>query len=102
MEVAILTANEIRNIVSIAVHSAITEYIHARKPQAPAYLIGDETPIEEIGLPSRVENCVLNANLKTVGDVRKTKDCEFLKCRNFGRGSLRILRMFTDNGTAPK
>ncbi|WP_354265648.1 DNA-directed RNA polymerase subunit alpha C-terminal domain-containing protein [Bradyrhizobium sp. I1.7.5] len=39
----------------------------------------DETPIEQLGLPTRVCRALMNEGLKTVGDVRNLTDIELLR-----------------------
>jgi len=43
-------------------------------------------------LPTRVFNPLYNANINTVENVSKKTERELLRCRNFGKGSLRELK----------
>lgn len=45
-------------------------------------------PIEELELSVRANNCLLNANVKTVLDLVNLSDDDVLKIKNFGRKSL--------------
>lgn len=52
----------------------------------------DDTPIEDVELPPRLRNALLEAGYETVGEVRKTSDGTLLSLQNFGHRSLRHLR----------
>ena len=45
----------------------------------PTPELPDDTPIENVQMPTRIRNALAAAGLKTVGDVRKTSD-ETLLC----------------------
>lgn len=49
-------------------------------------------PIEELELSVRANNCLLNANVKTVLDLVNLSDDDVLKIKNFGRKSLTEVR----------
>jgi DNA-directed RNA polymerase subunit alpha len=50
------------------------------------------TPVEELELSVRSSNCLMNANIKTIGDLtRKTED-DIAKTRNFGKKSLQEIK----------
>lgn len=49
-------------------------------------------PIEELELSVRANNCLLNANIKTVLDLVNLSDDDVLKIKNFGRKSLTEVR----------
>ncbi|MGE4357420.1 MAG: DNA-directed RNA polymerase subunit alpha [Candidatus Omnitrophota bacterium] len=46
------------------------------------------TPISELELSVRSENCLREANIKTIGDLVKCTEQDLLKYRNFGKKSL--------------
>lgn len=48
-------------------------------------------PVDELELSVRSYNCLMAANIKTIGDLVKRDDQEMLKFRNFGRKSLQEL-----------
>lgn len=48
-------------------------------------------PIEELDLPPRVYRCLKNAGLHTTEQILQTPPAEFLRIRNFGQRSLRLL-----------
>lgn len=50
----------------------------------------DATPLGELDLSARCRNAVFG--MRTVGDVRRESDAEFLRMPNFGRRSLYELR----------
>jgi DNA-directed RNA polymerase alpha subunit len=49
------------------------------RPELP-----DDTPIENIRLPSRIRNVLAAAGLKTVGEVRETTDATLLSFQDLG------------------
>lgn len=49
--------------------------------------------VEEIGLPTRVANALINAGYETVDKVVKADPKELVKVRNFGEKSLKIMRI---------
>lgn len=48
-------------------------------------------PVDELELSVRSYNCLMAANIKTIGDLVKRDEQEMLKFRNFGRKSLQEL-----------
>ncbi|MFQ5705845.1 MAG: DNA-directed RNA polymerase subunit alpha [bacterium] len=48
-------------------------------------------PVDELELSVRSYNCLMAANIKTIGDLVKRDEHEMLKFRNFGRKSLQEL-----------
>ncbi len=46
------------------------------------------TVIEDLDLSVRSNNCLKNANIRTIGDLTKTTEAELAKTRNFGKKSL--------------
>lgn len=48
-------------------------------------------PVDELELSVRSYNCLMAANIKTIGDLVKRDEPEMLKFRNFGRKSLQEL-----------
>ena len=52
----------------------------------------DQLGVHDIGLSVRAANCLNNANLCTVGAVRRKTGEEMLKYRNFGKRSLQEIQ----------
>ena len=52
----------------------------------------DDTPIERVLFPTRIQNALRAADLKTVGEVREISDETLISLRDFGRASLIELR----------
>ena len=50
----------------------------------PRLELPDDTPIENIRLPSRIRNVLAAAGLKTVGEVRETTDATLLSFQDLG------------------
>lgn len=48
----------------------------------------DDTPVSELGFRQRTMNGLLRANIRTLGQLRRTSDKELLSIRNFGNKSL--------------
>ncbi len=48
-------------------------------------------PVDELELSVRSHNCLMAANIKTIGDLVRRDEQEMLKFRNFGRKSLQEL-----------
>ncbi len=48
-------------------------------------------PVDELELSVRSYNCLMAANIKTIGDLVRREESEMLKFRNFGRKSLQEL-----------
>jgi DNA-directed RNA polymerase alpha subunit len=59
---------------------------------APTPELPDDTPIERVIFPARIQNALRAVNLKTVGEVRETSDETLISLPDFGRGSLTELR----------
>ncbi len=53
-------------------------------------------PVDELELSVRSYNCLMAANIKTIGDLVKRDEPEMLKFRNFGRKSLQELTKILD------
>jgi Bacterial RNA polymerase, alpha chain C terminal domain len=64
------------------------------KPKAQMPETPDSTPIEDLDISIRLRNACLNANILTVGDMRRVTDGEMLRRPNFGRVSLAEMRKF--------
>lgn len=47
-----------------------------------------QTPVEELELSVRAQNCLRAANIKTIADLVRYREQELLRFRNFGRKSL--------------
>jgi DNA-directed RNA polymerase alpha subunit len=58
----------------------------------PTPELPDDTPIENVQLPTRLRNALADAGLKTLGEVRETADETLLSFQDFGPGSLTHLR----------
>jgi DNA-directed RNA polymerase alpha subunit len=52
----------------------------------------DNTPIERVIFPARIQNVLQAADLKTVGEVREISDETLISLPDFGKGSLSELR----------
>ena len=52
----------------------------------------DDTPIDRVRFPARIQNVLVAAGLKTVGEVRETSDETLLSFQDFGKGSVAHLR----------
>jgi DNA-directed RNA polymerase alpha subunit len=52
----------------------------------------DDTPISEVKLPTRIQNALTAAGLKTVGEVREISDENLLSLQDLGKGSVALLR----------
>jgi hypothetical protein len=59
---------------------------------APSPELPDDTPIERVIFPARIQNAFRAVNLKTVGEARETSDETLISLPDFGRGSLTELR----------
>jgi len=53
-------------------------------------------PVDELELSVRSYNCLMAANIKTIGDLVRRDEQEMLKFRNFGRKSLQELTKILD------
>jgi DNA-directed RNA polymerase alpha subunit len=58
----------------------------------PTPELPDDTPIERVIFPARIQNALEAADLKTVGEVREISDEALIGLPDFGRGSLTDLR----------
>jgi DNA-directed RNA polymerase alpha subunit len=52
----------------------------------------DDTPISDVKLPTRTQNALTAAGLKTVGEVREISDENLLSLHGLGKGSVALLR----------
>jgi DNA-directed RNA polymerase alpha subunit len=59
---------------------------------APTPELPDDTPIERVLFPTRIQNALRAADLKIVGDVREISDETLISLPDFGKGSLSELR----------
>jgi DNA-directed RNA polymerase alpha subunit len=59
---------------------------------APTPELPDDTPIERVIFPARIQNVLQAADLKTVGEVREISDETLISLPDFGKGSLSELR----------
>ena len=60
--------------------------------ELPKQEIGDDSPIESLGLSVRAFNPLKRAGIKTVGELRKLTDNELLDLRSFSLKNLREVR----------
>lgn len=63
-----------------------------------------DIPLDGIGLSVRAFNCLLNANIKTMGELMKKSERELMKMKNVGRVTSReikeaIWKLFPDDDT---
>jgi DNA-directed RNA polymerase alpha subunit len=58
----------------------------------PTAELPDDTPIDRVRFPARIQNVLVAAGLKTVGEVRETSDEALLSFQDFGKGSVAHLR----------
>jgi DNA-directed RNA polymerase alpha subunit len=58
----------------------------------PTPMLLNETPLDEVAMPTRIRNAFKCQGLKTVGDVREASDATLLSFQDFGRGSLTFCR----------
>jgi DNA-directed RNA polymerase alpha subunit len=58
----------------------------------PTPELPDDTPIDRVRFPARIQNVLVAAGLKTVGEVRETPDEALLSFQDFGKGSVAHLR----------
>ena len=58
----------------------------------PTPELPDDTPIDRVRFPARIQNVLVAAGLKTVGEVRETSDEALLSFQDFGKGSVAHLR----------
>jgi DNA-directed RNA polymerase alpha subunit len=58
----------------------------------PTPELPDDTPIENVQLPTRIRNVLADAGLNTVGEVRETTDKTFLSFQGLGPDSVAHLR----------
>ena len=52
----------------------------------------DARPVEELELSVRSANCLENAGIRTIGELRQRSEAELLITKNFGRRSLKEIR----------
>jgi DNA-directed RNA polymerase subunit alpha len=48
--------------------------------------------VDELELSVRSNNCLKNANIRTIGELVQKTDAEMLKTRNFGKKSLNEIK----------
>ncbi len=58
----------------------------------PTPELPDDTRIEVLNMPPRIQQVLKTAGMKTVGEVRETSDDVLLSFQNFGPGSVAFLR----------
>jgi hypothetical protein len=52
----------------------------------------NETPLDEVAMPTRIRNAFKFHGLRTVGDVREASDAALVSFQDFGWGSLTFCR----------
>ena len=62
------------------------------RPLDPIPELPDNTPISDVDFPARIRSVLVDAGLKTVGQVRETPDEVLLSFLDFGKGSVTLLR----------
>src|ERR1700720_3041009 len=63
-----------------------------RIPVSPTPELPDDTPVDQLQLPTRIRNALTAAGLATVGEVRETSDETLLSLQDLGKGSIAYLR----------
>jgi DNA-directed RNA polymerase alpha subunit len=58
----------------------------------PTPELPNDTPIDRVRFPARIQNVLVAAGLKTVGEIRETSDETLLSFQDFGKGSVAHLR----------
>lgn len=58
----------------------------------PSSELSDNTLVEGVRLPDRIRKILISAGLKTIGEIRKTSDAEFLRMQDLGKSSVIYLR----------
>ena len=58
----------------------------------PTPELPDDTPISDVKLPTRIQNALTAAGLKTVGEVREMSDENLRSLQDIGKGSVALLR----------
>lgn len=71
----------------------------------PTPELTDDTPIEELGLTTRVRNALMHGGFKTVGEVREASDKTLLSLQDMGQTSVDYLRqslgLASEDGVRP-
>jgi DNA-directed RNA polymerase alpha subunit len=58
----------------------------------PTPELPDDTPVDRVRFPTRIQNVLVTAGLKTVGEVRETADKTLLSFQDLGPGSVTHIR----------
>lgn len=58
----------------------------------PAKIITHEMAVEELGMSMRINNCLDNLGIKTVGQLLGASEYGLLRCRNLGHSSIAQLQ----------
>jgi hypothetical protein len=58
----------------------------------PTPELPDDTPVDRVRFPTRIQNVLVTAGLKTVGEVRETADETPLSFQDLGHSSIKHLR----------
>lgn len=84
-----IEANSIEELQSIVRSLTIKKLANAE----------DDTPITELGLIVRAENCLKGAGIKTLGDLKQFREFDLLKIPNLGRLTLAgVMRRLAELG----
>jgi DNA-directed RNA polymerase alpha subunit len=58
----------------------------------PSPDLPDETLLQDLNLPTRIQNALSAGGLRTVGEVRKTSSFDLLTFRRVGKTSITVIR----------
>jgi DNA-directed RNA polymerase alpha subunit len=58
----------------------------------PTPELPDDRPVDRVRFPTRIQNVLVTAGLKTVGEGRETADETLLSFQDFGPGSVTHIR----------
>jgi len=58
----------------------------------PSPYLSDETLLQDVKLPTRIQNALMSAGLRTVGEVRETSSSDLLTFQDVGKKSITVIR----------
>jgi DNA-directed RNA polymerase alpha subunit len=58
----------------------------------PSPDLPDETLLQDLNLPTRIQNALVAGGLRTVGEVRKTSSSDLLTFQGVGKNSITVIR----------
>ena len=58
----------------------------------PSPYLSDETLLQGVKLPTRIQNALASAGLRTVGGVRETSSSDLLTFQDVGKKSITVIR----------